>query len=308
MSKVLVTGGAGFIGSHIVEELLKEGHEVAIIDNFSTGKERNIKGLPIQIYNYDITDPSIIPLIVEISPNYIIHQAAQVSVAESVQDILHDENVNIKGSLHIIKAAITASVSKVLFASSAAVYGNPQNLPITTEHLTSPESPYGLTKLTVEKYLKMANQLYGLSYGILRYSNVYGPRQDAKGEGGVISIFADRINENKAPVIYGNGEQTRDFIFVKDVARANIQALKQSDNLCVNISSNNSISINQLWEQMVSIASVSLQPYYETKRSGDIMHSLLSNRETIKTLDWQPKTILEKGLRETLFYSGKVLQ
>lgn len=308
MTKVLVTGGAGFIGSHIVEGLLEEGYEVVVIDNFSSGKFENIKDLPVEICPFDITDPRVIDVIVDLNPSFIIHQAAQVSVAESVHDILHDENVNVKGSLHVIKAAIRASVEKILFASSAAVYGNPVELPVTTDHPTLPESPYGLTKLTVEKYLKLAYKFYGLSYGILRYSNVYGPRQDGKGEGGVISIFADRILENKAPIIYGSGEQTRDFIYVKDVASANVQALKQQDNICLNISSNNRISINQLWEKMGDIGEVSFKAAYKAVRDGDILHSILCNEETMVQLDWIPRTNLEDGLRETLFSSKSVLQ
>lgn len=308
MSKVLVTGGAGFIGSHIVEGLLEEGYEVVVMDNFSSGKFDNIKDLPVQICPFDITDSRVIDVIVDLNPSFIIHLAAQVSVAESVHDILHDENVNVKGSLHVIKAAIRASVEKILFASSAAVYGNPVELPVTTDHPTLPESPYGLTKLTVEKYLKLAYKFYGLSYGILRYSNVYGPRQDGKGEGGVISIFADRILENKAPIIYGSGEQTRDFIYVKDVASANVQALKQQDNICLNISSNNRISINQLWEKMGDIGKVSFNPAYKAVRDGDILHSILCNEETMVQLDWMPRTNLEDGLRETLFSSKSVLQ
>ena len=308
MSKVLVTGGAGFIGSHIVEGLLAEGYEVVVIDNFSSGKFENIKDLPIKICPFDITDPKVIDVISDLKPSFIIHQAAQVSVADSVQNILHDENVNVKGSLHVIKAAICASVEKILFASSAAVYGNPEQLPVKIDHPTLPESPYGLTKLTVEKYLKLAYKFYGLSYGILRYSNVYGPRQDGKGEGGVISIFADQILENKTPIIYGSGEQTRDFIYVKDVASANVQALKQQENLCVNISSNDKISINQLWEKMGSIGNVSIEPIYKAEREGDILHSILCNEQTMSQLNWKPKIDLENGLRQTLFSSKKVLQ
>lgn len=308
MSKVVVTGGAGFIGSHIVEELLAEGYEVVVIDNFTTGKLDNIKGLPIRIIHSDITDSSIIPIITELNPKYIIHQAAQVSVAQSVQNILHDENVNVKGSLHIIKAAMAVGIEKLLFASSAAVYGNPVSLPITIEHPKNPESPYGLTKLTVEHYLQMANKFYKLPYGILRYSNVYGPRQDAKGEGGVISIFADKIAENKAPIIFGSGEQTRDFIFVKDVAKANVQALKVKENLVVNIASNHRISINELWNKMLHVEGKKLAPTYEEERDGDILHSVLSNEETIKVLNWRPQTSLENGLKETLFFSKKVYQ
>lgn len=310
MSKVVVTGGAGFIGSHIAEELVESGYKVIIIDNFSTGYYSNIAHLPVDIYQYDITNPAIIDFIVGLEPDYIIHQAAQVSVAESVHNILHDENVNVKGSLHIIKAAIKASVKKLMFASSAAVYGNPLVLPVTLEHPTLPESPYGLTKLTVEHYLKMANKFYQLPYGILRYSNVYGPRQDAKGEGGVVSIFSEKIQADNLLHIYGDGEQTRDFIYVKDVARANIKALEITENICVNISSNTKITINDLWKKMKKAANIEkLEIKYERERAGDIRHSILCNKQAMKLLNWMPETKLEQGLKETLLFThNNILQ
>ncbi|MFT8320307.1 MAG: NAD-dependent epimerase/dehydratase family protein [Bacillus sp. (in: firmicutes)] len=309
MKKVIVTGGSGFIGSHIAEELLAEGYKVIVIDNFSTGHYRNIAHLPVEIYQSDITNPNIIDFIASLEPDYIIHQAAQVSVAESVHNILHDENVNVKGSLHVMKAAIKASVQKFVFASSAAVYGNPMFLPVTTEHPTIPESPYGLTKLTVEQYLKLANKLYQLPFSILRYSNVYGPRQDAKGEGGVVSIFAERISENKQLTIYGDGEQTRDFIYVKDVAAANVKALQAVENICVNVSSNTVITINELLVKMKSAALADeLDTTYETERAGDIRHSVLCNQQTKTILNWTPQTNIEAGLKETLIYSNNRLQ
>ncbi|MEK4666039.1 NAD-dependent epimerase/dehydratase family protein [Niallia sp. FSL R7-0271] len=308
MSRAVVTGGAGFIGSHIVEELLANNYEVIVVDNFTTGHYRNISHLPIKIYDYDITDPSCIDFISSLNPEYIIHQAAQVSVAESVHDILHDENVNVKGSLHVIKAGIKASIKKIVFASSAAVYGNPHFLPVTTDHPTMPESPYGLTKLTVERYLQMAYKFYRLPYSILRYSNVYGPRQDAKGEGGVVSIFADKIAEGKAPVIFGDGEQTRDFIYVKDVAKANVKAMEAQGNICVNISTQTKITVNELWETMVKAGDIQLKAEHQAARPGDILHSTLCNQKTLDVLNWVPQTSLETGLKETLVFTRSMLQ
>lgn len=308
MSRVVITGGAGFIGSHIAEELLANKYEVIVIDNLTTGNYRNISHLPIKLYEYDITDSSSIDFISSLEPEYIIHQAAQVSVAESVHDILHDENVNVKGSLHVIKAAIKASVKKLVFASSAAVYGNPVFLPVTTDHPTMPESPYGLTKLTVERYLQMAYKFYQLPYSILRYSNVYGPRQDAKGEGGVVSIFADKIAERKAPVIFGDGEQTRDFIYVKDVAKANVKALTAQGNICVNISTQTQITVNALWETMVRAGDIQLKAEHRDARLGDILHSTLCNKKTLELLDWAPQTSLEDGLKDTLAFTRSLLQ
>ncbi|GER67493.1 UDP-glucose 4-epimerase [Weizmannia acidilactici] len=300
MGKVLVTGGAGFIGSHIAEVLLEHGYEVAVIDNFSTGSRHHIAHLPIEVYPCDITDPRVIDLIVSIHPDYIVHQAAQVSVPGSIRDILFDEEVNVKGSLHVIKAAVRVSARKVLFASSAAVYGNPAELPITPFHPARPESPYGLSKWTVEQYFKMAGKFYGLPYGILRYSNVYGPRQDANGEGGVVAIFADRITRKIPPVIYGDGEQTRDFIYVRDVAEANARALAVRGNFCVNISSGKSVSIQELLGMMQKAAGTGLEVSFAEAREGDIRHSLLSNDGAKNLLGWEPAVGLPEGIRKTM--------
>ncbi len=305
MNRVLVTGGAGFIGSHIVEELLQQNFEVIVIDNFSTGNRMNIEKLPIKLFYHDITKESIIDFIVSLQPDYIIHQAAQVSVSESVQNPLFDENVNIKGSLHVIDAAIKCSVKKIVFASSAAVYGNPVTLPVQINHSTNPESPYGISKLTVEQYLQMSNKLYKLPYSILRYSNVYGPRQDAKGEGGVVAIFSDRLTKHMSPVIYGDGEQTRDFIYVKDVAKANVKALFVKDNICVNVSSCQSVSINELFQMMRDAAKSDVIAIHQEDRPGDIRHSILSNKETKELLNWEPLINLSHGLNETIQYYGK---
>ncbi|MDR6999061.1 NAD-dependent epimerase/dehydratase family protein [Neobacillus niacini] len=305
MKKVLVTGGAGFIGSHIVEELIQKEFQVIVIDNFSTGRNENIENLPIDLYHYDITNPNVVDLIMSLSPDYIIHQAAQVSVAESVNNPLYDENINVKGSLYMIEAAIKANVKRIVFASSAAVYGNPIELPVSIDHPTSPESPYGLTKLTVEHYLKLANKLHGLPYSILRYSNVYGPRQDAKGEGGVVAIFSDRLTDNVSPIIYGDGEQTRDFIYVKDVAAANVKALTVKENICVNVSSGTSISINTLFQMMKEAAGSKVQPIYKQVRQGDIRDSVLSNELSKSLLNWEASFELNHGLKETIQYSFK---
>ncbi|KAA6450834.1 NAD-dependent epimerase/dehydratase family protein [Bacillus swezeyi] len=305
MEKVLVTGGSGFIGSHITEQLLKEHYQVAVLDNLTTGHLSNIEGLPIDFYQEDITHPEAIEVIKSINPDYIIHLAAQVSVAESVSDFLNDENINIRGSLHVIKAASECGVKKIVFASSAAVYGNPDYLPVDTRHQTNPGSPYGLTKLTVENYLKLAYDLYGIEYCVLRYSNVYGPRQDAKGEGGVVSIFSDLLTSGTAPVIFGDGEQSRDFIYVGDVASANIQALKAQSNVCLNVSNGFSITVNELFAEMKKVTNSTISPIYQDERPGDIRHSTLSNEETKKILNWEPKIPLGEGLEKTISYYKK---
>ncbi|MCL1631550.1 GDP-mannose 4,6-dehydratase [Sporolactobacillus sp. CPB3-1] len=300
MEKVLVTGGAGFIGSHVVEALLRQGYEVAVMDNFSTGHRENIAELPVDLYICDVADPAVVNVIQSIQPDYIVHLAAQISVSHSVADPLFDERTNVAGSLNIMNGARTANVKKIVFASSAAVYGNPIEIPVTTDHPTHPESPYGLTKLTVEHYLQMYEKFYQLPYSILRFSNVYGPRQDAQGEGGVISIFSDRIQKGTPPMIYGDGDQTRDFIFVTDIASAVAAALNVKESLCVNVSSQTAISIKDLFQLMKEVSGSDLDAYYGPKRSGDIRHSVLSNQMTREILDWEPEVSLKDGLRLTL--------
>lgn len=305
MKSVVVTGGAGFIGSHVVEALIRRGYHVSVIDNFSTGHRDNISGLPVDIYTMDVRNPEVIDQIIAIRPEAIVHLAAQVSVAQSVRNILLDEQINVGGSLHVLKAAACLPVKKVVFSSTAAVYGNPLELPVTTDHPTQPESPYGLSKLTVENYLKMYQRLYQLPYSILRFSNVYGPRQDAKGEGGVVSIFADRLSHNLPPLIYGDGEQTRDFVFVRDVAAACVRALEADDNLCVNVSSGSSITINQLFRIMKEVSGSEVSPTYRQARPGDIRDSTLSNEAARKRLGWSPKVSLFEGLLETVHYFSR---
>lgn len=298
--KVLVTGGAGFIGSHIVEELLLNNYEVAVLDNFSSGKLSNIEANKVTIYEGDVVDENFVNKVVsDFKPMHIIHQAAQVSVAESVNNMLKDEQINIKGSLNIINAARVNNVNRIVFASSAAVYGNPQYLPVDENHPVNPMSPYGLSKLTVEKYLEISNSLYGLNYTILRYSNVYGPRQDAKGEGGVVSIFTDNVCNEKNLHIFGDGMQTRDFIFVKDVARANVASLKLEENFILNVSSNTIITIKELAKLVISENNSTVIIEHGDERLGDIKDSLLDNKLLIEHLNVQQFTDISEGLKLT---------
>ncbi|MFD2443229.1 NAD-dependent epimerase/dehydratase family protein [Bacillus sp. CGMCC 1.16607] len=302
MSKVLVTGGCGFIGSHIVDELLLNNYEVVIVDNLSSGNKKNINLEMVDYHECDINSLEFHNLIDKSKPDFIIHHAAQVSVAESVKNMMKDMEINIKGSLNVMQAAIRNKVSKIVFASSAAVYGEPRYLPIDTNHDTHPLSPYGVSKLTVEKYLQLAKQLYGIDYTILRYSNVYGPRQDTKGEGGVISIFIEKLVKGEKPVIFGDGEQTRDFVFVKDVAKANVSALKYGNGETLNVSSNNNISIKDLIAVMDETFQFSIFPIFMNERDGEIKHSWLCNERTKEILGVKFESELKHGLIETFEY------
>lgn len=299
--RVLVTGGAGFIGSHVVEALLEANHEVVVVDNLSTGKEENLPpGVPL--YKADITDPGIEDIFQEIRPRALIHQAAQVAVPVSLRDPVFDANVNIIGTLNLLEACRKYGVEKMVFASSAAVYGNPKYLPVDEEHPLRPLSGYGISKHTVERYLEAYQELYGLRWTALRYANIYGPRQDALGEGGVVAIFIDKLLSNQRAVIFGDGEQTRDFVYVKDAATANLLALEHGDNQILNISTGQASTVNELYTLIRQEVGSPLQPEYGLPRAGDIVHSYLDNKRAVTQLNWQPKYSLARGLQETVAY------
>ncbi|WP_375089614.1 NAD-dependent epimerase/dehydratase family protein [Peribacillus sp. RS7] len=302
MNKVLVTGGFGFIGSHIVDTLNRNNYEVAIYDNLSTGSIGNVQAKVTPFFGNVEDEVQLENAIETFRPDYVIHQAAQVSVQQSISDITNDARINIMGTINIAKLSHKYAVKKIVFASSAAVYGDADVMPITLSHLTSPLSPYGASKKTAEDYLKLAKELYDLNYVNLRYSNVYGPRQTASGEGGVISIFTNLVINNQRPVIYGDGTQTRDFIYVKDVADANLKALESEGSGTFNVSSTTSTSINQLLSIIQSFGSHDLAPIYQPAKNGDIKESLLCNKTTIQTLGWHPVHTLESGLASTYEY------
>lgn len=303
--KVLVTGGAGFIGSHIVDLLIENGYEVVIVDNLSTGKKEFINKKAI-FYKKDITDDDLYEIFEKEKPDYVIHQAAQIDVQKSIDNPVFDAKVNVLGTVNLLECCRKSGVKKVIYASSAAVYGNPEYLPIDEKHKVNPISYYGISKHTAEHYFEVYSQLYGLKYTILRYANVYGIRQDPKGEGGVISIFIDKMLKSERPIIFGDGNQTRDFVYVKDVAKANLLALEKGDNEVVNISTNKPTSINELVEIMNKIMNISLEPIYTEPRKGDIVHSYLDNKKALDVLGWKPEYSLEDGLKETIEYYKRV--
>lgn len=297
MAKILVTGGAGFIGTNLIEDLLKN-HLVIVADNFTTGKRTNLMS-GVELYEVDITTPDFTKIVAAVRPDYIVHLAAQVSVNLSVTDPLLDLKTNILGTLNVIEAARRFQVKKVIYPSSAAVYGNPLFLPITEKHPINPLSPYGISKHTPEHYFQAYFENYGLNYSILRLANVYGPRQDSQGEGGVVAVFIDRLLTRKQVQIFGDGEQTRDFIFVKDVARAITAALEKGDHQIFNIGSGQRTSVNRLFEQLKSVAKLEADPQYLPPRPGDIPHSVFDITSAVKDLSWEPRLSLASGLAET---------
>lgn len=304
--KVLVTGGAGFIGSNIVDRLIELNHDVAVVDNLSTGRRENLNP-GAEFYNVDIVNKEDLNRVFEaFKPEICIHHAAQIDVQRSIKEPDYDADVNIVGTINVLNACRLSGARKIIYASSAAVYGEPEYLPLDENHKVDPISYYGASKHTPEHYIKIFSQLYGLRYTILRYSNVYGIRQDPMGEGGVIAIFLNKLVKGEVPTIFGDGEQTRDFIYVKDVVEANIAALTRGDGDILNISTNTYISINDLVKKMIEASGRELNPNYGPARKGDIIHSYMDNRRAAEVLGWEPRYGLVEGLRETYeYYSGR---
>lgn len=294
---ILVTGGAGFIGSHIVDELINNSYNVIVADNLSTGRMENINNSAI-FYNIDIKDKTRLEtLFINNKIKYIIHLAAQASVGYSMKYPICDANENIISSLNLIELAKKYNIKKLIVSSTAAVYGEPQYLPIDENHNANPSSYYGLSKLTMEKYIELSN----IDYIIFRFSNVYGPRQIPEGEAGVISIFMDYFINNNEINIFGDGNQTRDFIYVKDIAKILFLCIK-NDNITkeiINISSNVSISINELYEKLKHITKKDLKVNYLEERRGDIKHSLLNNSKLLNYIDIK-LTNINAGLEKTI--------
>lgn len=300
--RVLVTGGAGFIASHIVDELVQLHHEVSIVDNLSTGNEKNVNKKAI-FYKCDITDRDRLKIAFEVErPEVVIHHAAQIDVQTSLNSPAFDAETNIVGTINILECCRHFDVRKIIYPSSAAAYGEPKYLPLDENHQVDPVSFYGISKLTPEYYIKKYASLYGVNYTIFRYANVYGERQVPKGEGGVVSIFTQRLLNNEAPFIFGDGEQTRDFIYVKDIAQANIFALSKGDNELLNISTNKAITINELLKVMKDISGSTVDAVYKEVRKGEILHSYLDNRRAEEKLDWKIKVEFGDGIRNTIEY------
>jgi UDP-glucose 4-epimerase len=301
--KVVVTGGAGFIGSHTVDLLIKNGHQVVVIDPKMDKSYLNNKA----IYHFEdiLNKEKINEIFHGFQPDAVIHLAAQVDVATSLSQPEKDIDINLKGTIHILEQCRLYG-SKVIFASSAAVYGVPKQLPIAEEHEKNPLSIYGLSKLSAERYIQLYHELYDVSYCILRYSNVYGPRQDSSGEGGVVSIFVNQLVNHLPSSIYGNGEQTRDFVYVKDVARANVLALDHHENAIFNVCNNTETTINELFTHISKLLKTDSVPIYKTEKKGDIFRSVLDSAKIIKTLKWNRETELMAGLLETVeFFQTK---
>jgi len=308
--RIVITGGAGFIGSNLAEELSKEkDNEVITVDDLSTGRIENIQTLGkfnqnIKFVKGSVTDLDLLRGIFK-DVDYVFHQAAIPSVPRSVKDPIASNNANVNGTLNVLVAAKDCGVKKVIYASSSSVYGDTPKLPKREDMMPNPLSPYAVTKLMGEYYCEVFNEVYGLKTVSLRYFNVYGPRQDPYSDyAAVIPRFIDRVLENKPPVIYGDGEQTRDFTFVKDVVKANVLAAKSDANGVYNIAYGNRISINELANVIMKLIGRNLTLIYDAPREGDVKHSLGDISKAKKNLGYEPRYSLEKGLQGTIEWFG----
>ncbi len=298
--KILVTGGAGFIGSNLVDALIKEGHDVVIIDDLSTGRKENINK-KATFYNIDVRDPGIRDIFNEHKFDVVNHHAAQIDVRRSVKDPVIDADINILGLLNLLKYSVGFNVKRFINISSGGViYGKAGKIPTKENSPYKPISPYGISKLSGEYYVKFYGDEKGLEYVNLRYSNVYGERQDPRGEAGVISIFSKMMLEGSRPVIYGNGKQTRDFVYVGDVVRANLKAIERGNTLSINIGTGKETSINKLYSLLSEITDFDKKPRYQRPRPGELKRSCLDIRKARKYLHWEPKYSLEEGLKKTV--------
>lgn len=306
--RILVTGGAGFIGSHIVDQCVALGHEVGIVDNLweeGGGKKENLNS-KATFYRADITDEATLRKIFdEVRPEIVSHQAAQHSVAISTKNPQLDARVNVLGLLNVLTNCTRIGTRKIIFASSGATYGTPARLPIDEEVPQRPESPYGITKMVTEHYLRYWQEANGLTYTALRYGNVYGPRQDPNGEAGVIAIFAKRFLNHDSVRIDWDGEQKKDYVFVEDVARANVLAIDHGDNDIFCIGTGRGASVNELYHTLEKITGYTPEIVRAPKRPGDIYLAYFDCSKAERVLGWKPQVTLEEGIAKTVDFFRK---
>ncbi len=300
--KFLVTGGAGFIGSNVVDGLIEAGYEVVVVDNLITGKRENVNP-KARFYRVDITSPDLEEVFERERPDYVNHHAAQMNVRKSVDDPMYDARVNVLGSVNLLELCRRYEVKKVIYASTGgAVYGEPLYLPVDEDHPVNPLSPYGVTKHTVEHYLYFYGANYGLRYTILRYPNIYGPRQDPHGEAGVVAIFTEKMLRNERPTIFGDGTQTRDYVYVGDVVTANLLAIDKGDGEIYNVGTGVETSVNELFELLREAVGVNLEPIYGERRLGEVYRIAITNDKIYRDFGWKPQTPLKEGLFKTIEY------
>ncbi len=308
--KVLVTGGAGFIGSHVVDSYLRVGHDVAVLDDLSRGSEKNLTA-GARFYAGDIRDRKFVEhVFTREKPEVVNHHAAQMDVRRGVREPLFDASVNILGSLNLLEAAVGQGARRFIYIStSGAAYGEPARLPVSEDHPINPITPYGISKHTVEHYLYTFSYLYGLSYAVLRYGNVYGPRQSSQGEAGVFAIFSEQMLAGTRPVIYGDGSKVRDYVYIDDVVRANVAALERGSGEIFNIGTGVPTTDYEVFCLIRDlVGKKGLEPTYTSKRPGEIDKIFLDISKARRLLQWNPEVPLFEGARRTVAYFQQTWQ
>lgn len=305
---VLVTGGAGFIGSHVVDTYLEAGFSVAVVDNLVTGNRKNLNP-QARFYEVDICDRRALrEVFARERPQFVNHHAAQINLRHSVDDPLYDASVNILGTLNVLELSREFGVEKVIFASTGgALYGEVEELPVSEERTPTPLSPYGVAKYAAECYLRYYEAVWEIPYVALRYGNVYGPRQDPKGEAGVIAIFSERILRGEPCVVFGDGTKTRDYVFVADVARANLLALSAPPG-AYNIGTGKETSVLELLALFAKVAGREIEVVFAPERKGEISRIALSAEKAKRVLSWEPQTSLEEGLAQTFLWFAEEMR
>ena len=299
---ILVTGGAGFIGSQIVDAYINKNHHVVVVDNLSKG-QKNFINPKATFHELSISSPSIEQIIKTNNIEIINHHAAQISVTDSVKDPVKDAESNIIGTLQLLQSAVKLDVKKFIFASTGgAIYGEQDSFPAKENHPQKPISPYGISKLSIEGYLRFYQEQYGIKSIIFRYGNVFGPRQNPNGEAGVVAIFCNRLLKDQAPIINGDGEQTRDYIFIKDVVQANLLALNTEITSTYNIGTSKETSVNEITRILLQIAKSNISAEKIKRNNYEQLRSCLDYQKIEKSLGWKPMVSIEEGLIETYNY------
>ncbi len=302
--KILVTGGAGFIGSHLVDRLIKDGNKVVVVDNLSTGRKENLNKRA-RFCKIDICSPKIYRVFKDEKPKIVFHYAAQADIQKSINDPVGNAKINSLGSLNLLESCRKFRIKKFIFASTGGIYKKTDVFPVSEDHPTSPLSPYGITKLSIEKYLDYYYKVFGLPFVSFRCANIYGPRQNSKGEAGVIAIFCDKMLGDKQPKINGSGKQTRDFIYVDDVIEANISAMKKNKIGVFNIGTAKETNINIIFNELKKITGSRCKKIHASAKIGELKRSCLDFQKAKKELGWKPRCSLEKGLKITVNWFKK---
>jgi len=302
--KILITGGAGFIGSHVADACLEAGHQVVVVDDLSSGNLANLNPA-VKFYQLDIRDPALDEVFAAEKPDVVNHHAAQISVPRSITEPLLDAQINILGLVNVLENCVKHHIKKVIFISTGgAIYGEAEEYPTTEDYPPQPLSVYAINKFAGENYLRFYQHQYGLEYTVLRYANVFGPRQIAQGEAGVVSIFVEKLLQDSAPTIYAYPDDPegmiRDYVYVKDVVRANLAVLDRGSNEVFNIGTCEETTTSQLYKTILWQLGKKIQPLKGPARKGDLRRSMLDNSKAFKELGWSPIYSLEDGIRETV--------